>query len=85
MSILGLVFGSWPVVLGTLSGGEHWIRLLFFMLFLLGIDSAFSFVEGFLTCLMDTKAFAKVDQRITSAVLTLSAWLISIMYATDGE
>jgi len=80
----GLVFGSWPVVLGTLSGGEHWIRLLFFMLFLLGIDSAFSFMEGFLTCLMDTRVFSNVDQRITSGGLTMSAWLISIMYATDA-
>ena len=41
-----LVFGTWPVVLGSLPGGEHWVRLLFFDLFLLGIDSAFSFIEG---------------------------------------
>lgn len=40
-----LVFGTWPVVLGTLPGGIHWVRLLFFNLFLLGIDSAFAFVE----------------------------------------
>jgi solute carrier family 6 GABA transporter-like protein 1 len=40
-----LVFGTWPVVLGTLPGGIHWVRLLFFDLFLLGIDSAFAFVE----------------------------------------
>jgi len=40
-----LIFGTWPVVLGTLPGGIHWVRLLFFNLFLLGIDSAFAFVE----------------------------------------
>ena len=40
-----LVFGTWPVVLATLPGGIHWVRLLFFNLFLLGIDSAFAFVE----------------------------------------
>jgi len=40
-----LVFGTWPVVLATLPGGIHWVRLLFFDLFLLGIDSAFAFVE----------------------------------------
>lgn len=40
-----LVFGTWPVVLGTLPGGIHWVRLLFFNLFLLGIDSAFAFTE----------------------------------------
>jgi SNF family Na+-dependent transporter len=41
-----LVFGTWPVVLATLPGGIHWVRLLFFDLFLLGISSAFAFVEG---------------------------------------
>jgi len=32
-----LVFGTWPVVFGTLPGGEHWVPLLFFDLFLLGM------------------------------------------------
>lgn len=41
-----LVFGTWPVVLATLPGGIHWVRLLFFNLILLGIDSAFSFAEA---------------------------------------
>lgn len=41
-----LVFGTWPVILGTLPGGIHWVRLLFFDLFLLGIDSAFGFTEA---------------------------------------
>lgn len=83
-SSFGLVFGSWPVALGTLPGGEHWIRLLFVMLFLLGIDSAFSFMEGFLTVLGDTKAFHKVDRKITSFVLAMTAFLLSLMYATDA-
>jgi hypothetical protein len=40
------VFSTWPVVLGMLPGGEHWICLLFFDLFLLGIASAFAILEG---------------------------------------
>ena len=48
-----LVFGTWPVVFGTFPGGEHWVRLLFFNLFLLGIDSAFSILEGPLTVVLD--------------------------------
>jgi len=44
-----LVFGTWPVVFGQLTGGEHWVRLLFVDLFLLGIDSAFSILEGPIT------------------------------------
>ena len=50
----GLVFGTWPVVFNTLPGGIHWVRLIFFNLFLLGIDSAFAFLEAFITVLQDT-------------------------------
>ena len=35
----GLVFGTWPVVFNTLPGGIHWVRLILFNLFLLGIVS----------------------------------------------
>jgi hypothetical protein len=69
---------------GTLPGGEHWICLLFVMLFLLGIDSAFSFVEGFLTVLADTKLFHGVSRKKSSFVLAFGAFLLSLMYATDA-
>ena len=54
------------------------------MLFLLGIDSAFSFLEGFLTVLADTKLFRGVDRKKTSFVLAFGAFLLSLMYATDA-
>lgn len=50
----GLVFGTWPVVFNKLPGGIHWVRLIFFNLFLLGIDSAFAFLEAFITVMHDT-------------------------------
>jgi SNF family Na+-dependent transporter len=50
----GLVFGTWPVAFNSLPGGVHWVRLIFFNLFLLGIDSAFSFLESFIAVLQDT-------------------------------
>lgn len=80
----GLVFGSWPVVLGTLSGGEHWIRLFFLMLFMLGVDSAFSFVEAFLTVLQDAPIFKGVARWKLCMLLCTVAWLLSFIYATDG-
>jgi solute carrier family 6 GABA transporter-like protein 1 len=49
-----LVFGTWPVVFNRLPGGIHWVRLIFFNLFLLGIDSAFAFLEAFITVMHDT-------------------------------
>ena len=54
------------------------------MLFLLGIDSAFSFVEGFLTVLQDTKLFCNVPRKIATGVLAIMAFLFSLMYATDA-
>jgi len=54
-----LVFGTWPVVLSTLPGGIHWVRLLFLNLFFLGIDSAIAFVEAAVTVLQDTKFFSQ--------------------------
>ena len=54
------------------------------MLFLLGIDSAFSFLEGFLTVLDDTKAFHNVDRMKTSFVVSFFAFLLSLLYATDA-
>lgn len=50
----GLVFGTWPVVFNQLPGGIHWVRLIFFNLFLLGYDSAFAFLEAFITVMHDT-------------------------------
>lgn len=80
----GLVFGSWPVALGTLPGGEHWIRLFFFMLFLLGVDSAFSFMEGILTVLQDTKLLRNVNRKVLTFIITVVAFLLSLIYATDA-
>jgi len=80
----GLVFGSWPAVLGTLPGGVNWIRLLFFMLFCLGIDSAFSFMEAALTSFGDTVFLGRFDKKFTALGLTLLAWLVSFLYATDA-
>lgn len=79
-----LVFGTWPVILGSLPGGEHWVRLLFFDLFLLGIDSAFAFNEGISTVILDTKFFEGTAKWKVHAAISLSGWLLSFMYATDA-
>mmetsp|Transcript_32568 Transcript_32568/g.68804 ORF Transcript_32568/g.68804 Transcript_32568/m.68804 type:complete len:405 (+) Transcript_32568:142-1356(+) len=77
-----LVFGSWPVALGTVTGGEHFVRLFFVMLFFLGIDSAFSFMEAFLTVLHDSKL--NLDRKWASIGLAVSAFLFSLLYASDA-
>lgn len=80
----GLVFGTWPVVLGKLPGGIHWVRLFFFMLFLLGIDSAFSLLEGVMTVARDTTIFKDTPKWKVSGVGCITGFLCSLMYATDA-
>jgi len=79
-----LVFGTWPVVVNSLPGGVHWVRLLFFFLFLLGIDSAFSFLEAVSTCTKDMIAFKDTPKwKVTLSFCTIG-FLISILYASDA-
>jgi hypothetical protein len=54
------------------------------MLFFLGIDSAFSFMDGFLICLSDTVFLGHVNTKYTALGLTVVAWLLSFVYATDA-
>ena len=80
----GLVFGTWPVVLGQLPGGDHWVRLLFLTMFLLGLDSSFSGVEAILITMRDTALFRGVANWKLAAGLCLNLFLISLPMCTDA-
>jgi solute carrier family 6 GABA transporter-like protein 1 len=80
----GLVFGTWPVVLNELPGGIHWVRLLFFDLFLLGLDSAFAFQEAFITVLKDTIYFEHVARWKIALGMSVIGFLFSMIYCTDA-
>ncbi|KAG7355267.1 sodium:neurotransmitter symporter family protein [Nitzschia inconspicua] len=79
----GLVFGTWPVVFNTLPGGIHWVRLILFNLFLLGIDSAFAFLEAFITVLHDTQYFEHVPRFWLALGMSLIGFVFSFIYCTD--
>jgi len=79
----GLVFGTWPVVLGSLPGGIHWVRLLFLNLILLGIDSAFSILEGVVTVMGDTTFFNGKPKWVVTAVFSSIGFFCSLLYAID--
>lgn len=79
-----LVFGTWPVIMGTLPGGIHWVRLLFFDLFLLGIDSGFGLLEGSLTAAADTVYLSKYSKAQLSGAMCIIGWLFSLIYCTDA-
>merc|ERR1712232_1226159 len=75
----GLVFGTWPVVFRQLPGGIHWVRLIFFNLFLLGIDSAFAFLEAFITVMQDTVFFEKVPRFWLAVLVSTVGFLFSLI------
>lgn len=80
----GLLFGTYPVILATLPGGVHWVRLLFFTLFLLGIDSAFAFTDAVVTCVHDT-TFGQNTKKIHVVTGTcFFGFIIGLLYATDA-
>jgi len=76
--------GTWPVIFGTLPGGAHWVRLLFFDLFLLGIDSAFSILEGPITVLKDWIHLESTAKWKIVLGSTFIRWFLSWIYATDA-
>jgi hypothetical protein len=60
------------------------VRLLFFDLMLLGMDSAFAFLEAFITVLHDTVYFKDTPKHILLIPPTVLGWLFSIIYCTDA-
>jgi SNF family Na+-dependent transporter len=78
-----LMFGTYPAVLSTLPGGSHWVRLLFFNLFLLGIDSAFALTEAVLTVLKDSVAGSSLQDKVIVWTTVSAGFIMGIMY-TDS-
>ena len=79
-----LLFGAYPVVLATLPGGIHWVRLLFFTLFLLGIDSAFALVDAVVTVTADSVPGAKLSKMKIVSGWCVLGFLTGLLYATDA-
>jgi solute carrier family 6 GABA transporter-like protein 1 len=80
----GLLFGSYPVVLATLPGGQHWVRLLFITLFMLGIDSAFALLEAVLTVLKDTRIVGHYPTWGIALVTCVLSFVFGLLYVTDA-
>jgi len=54
------------------------------MLFLLGIDSAFSFMDACLVSFNDSAFLEGVSMKKTAACIAVVSWLFSLIYATDA-
>lgn len=54
------------------------------MLFCLGVDSSFAFMEAFVICMNDTVFFGSIKRKYAALGLSIVAWLFSFLYATDA-
>ena len=82
---VGLAFITYPEAISNLPGGTTSIiifgLLFFLMLFTLGLDSAFSIVEGIVAGLVDKFNWSK---RKTTLGVCLVGFLGSLIFATKG-
>lgn len=80
----GLIFGALPAVLSTLPGGIHLVRVLFFTLFLLGLDSAFGFTEAIITVIKDSELGKDKNPKIITGAVCFLGFLSGIIYTSDA-
>jgi len=84
----GLVFEVYPQAVATLPGSQFWAILFFFMLIMLGMDSAMGGLECVITGLMDEfKHFFhrnRISREIFTGFVVFSSFLVAIVCVTPG-
>jgi len=80
----GLIFGALPAVLSTLPGGIHLVRVLFFTLFILGLDSAFAFTEAIITVIRDSEVGNNRSTKMITGAVCFAGFLTGIIYTSDA-
>lgn len=70
--------------MGDLSNGNFRVCSFFFMLYLLGIDTAFAFMDSCIIVLKDTTFLGGVPSWKVALGVSAVAWLFSFLYATDS-
>lgn len=77
----GLVFQVYPEAVATLPGSNFWSMLFFFMLIMLGVDSAMGGMECVITGLMDEFHSFFQGRRFARELFTLGAAAVSFSVA----
>jgi len=83
----GLVFIAYPKALAQMPWAPLWSILFFFMIILIGLDSQFVGVEGFVTAVVDViPHILRVGKRreIFIAVVSFVSFLIGLFMVTNG-
>ncbi|KAG2455338.1 SC6A8 protein, partial [Polypterus senegalus] len=83
----GLAFIAYPKAVTLMPIAPLWAALFFFMLLLLGLDSQFVGVEGFITGILDIlpgKYYMRYRREITVAVCCGLCFIIDLSMVTQG-
>lgn len=76
-------FITYPTALAGLPFANVWAALFFFTLYLLGIDSAFAYLEGLTTAVIDSVWGRRLRKSASVGIITLLAFALSLMYTTS--
>ncbi|XP_056131140.1 sodium- and chloride-dependent creatine transporter 1 isoform X2 [Lampris incognitus] len=83
----GLAFIAYPKAVSLMPVAPVWAALFFFMLLLLGLDSQFVGVEGFVTGILDLfpgKYYYRYRREIAVAICCLLCFIIDLSMVTQG-
>jgi len=82
-SSIGLAFIAYPTAIDNMDLPNLWAIILGLTLFLLGIDSAFSFVEAASTVISDTQWGQRYPRMFIAFGLCVFGWILAIPFCTN--
>lgn len=81
----GLAFLAFPSATLALPGSAFWACMFFLMIIMLGLDSQFCTMEGFVTAVVDEwPHILKPHKELCIAGMCFVSWLIGVLFVCQG-